>query len=407
MPQTARTPLPGTGQSDVVRKRSSRKDEILAVGARLFYERGYVNATLKDVAGALGMSAPAIYRHFSGKQDLLRAVLLSSSQRFADAVASEAGQTHDLDSILHRLAEASVTLSQFWEVRERDARHLRREDRDEISRRMHVVSRAVRTELGALRPELSPDQSAVLTRAVLAVFTMPSAYGSRAQPDDLPAMLARIARRIVDTPASRLEPRVLIEVPTSVGSAALSKRERVLHEATRLFGEHGYESVSMEDLGQAVGMSAASLYHYYSGKAEIFTSIFRRGLEWLAIDRAHHPPDDASITARMRAFLESYTRLALTWHDVFVLFVRERAALVRIEEGSIVRSYRDYFNNGLVLLREARPDLSAREARGLLACVVSVINDLAITPQEPTQGPDPRMTGTVLTDIAFDLLDVV
>lgn len=56
-------------------------------------------------------------------------------------------------------------------------------------------------------------------------------------------------------------------------------RERVLHTAESLFHEKGYNSVSMRDIADALGMRQASLYyHVPDGKEQLFVEVTRRGL---------------------------------------------------------------------------------------------------------------------------------
>ncbi|MCB0036926.1 MAG: TetR/AcrR family transcriptional regulator [Anaerolineales bacterium] len=57
-------------------------------------------------------------------------------------------------------------------------------------------------------------------------------------------------------------------------------RERVLNKAEALFHEQGYNSVSMRDIADALGMRQASLYyHVPDGKEQLFVEVTQRGLE--------------------------------------------------------------------------------------------------------------------------------
>ncbi len=51
--------------------RRERTEGILAAAARLFVERGYDRATLREVAGEAGVSTGAVYAYFRTKEDLL------------------------------------------------------------------------------------------------------------------------------------------------------------------------------------------------------------------------------------------------------------------------------------------------------------------------------------------------
>ncbi|MED1204651.1 TetR/AcrR family transcriptional regulator [Heyndrickxia acidicola] len=48
------------------------------------------------------------------------------------------------------------------------------------------------------------------------------------------------------------------------------KKELILQVASRLFLEHGFQKVSIDDVAKAGGMTKATVYYYYGSKAELF-----------------------------------------------------------------------------------------------------------------------------------------
>lgn len=52
-----------------------RREQILGVARRLLAERGYDELSMDDVATAIGVTKPVLYRHFDGKRALYDAVL--------------------------------------------------------------------------------------------------------------------------------------------------------------------------------------------------------------------------------------------------------------------------------------------------------------------------------------------
>lgn len=54
----------------------------------------------------------------------------------------------------------------------------------------------------------------------------------------------------------------------------MDTRQRILHEALRLFSQRGYDAVGVEQIAEAVGIKAPSLYKHYKGKQDIFDAIF-------------------------------------------------------------------------------------------------------------------------------------
>ena len=54
---------------------SSRQKQIIEISINIISERGIQDLTMKNLSGELGISEPAIYRHFDSKQKILIAVL--------------------------------------------------------------------------------------------------------------------------------------------------------------------------------------------------------------------------------------------------------------------------------------------------------------------------------------------
>ena len=49
----------------------NRREQIRSAAAALFYERGYEQVSVADVAESVNVGPSALYRHFSGKSELL------------------------------------------------------------------------------------------------------------------------------------------------------------------------------------------------------------------------------------------------------------------------------------------------------------------------------------------------
>lgn len=53
-------------------------------------------------------------------------------------------------------------------------------------------------------------------------------------------------------------------------SLSREKRSAILEGAGRVFASHGYEGASMADITRAAGVSKGTIYHHFTGKAELF-----------------------------------------------------------------------------------------------------------------------------------------
>lgn len=62
----------------------TRRQELLGIAADQFAEFGFHNVTVDDIGRAAGVSGPALYHHFAGKEALLGEMLVSISQQLFD-----------------------------------------------------------------------------------------------------------------------------------------------------------------------------------------------------------------------------------------------------------------------------------------------------------------------------------
>src|SRR5215468_6018830 len=60
--------------------RRTRRDEILDIAMGLFAARGYHGVSMDDIGAAAGVTGPALYHHFAGKEAMLVAALAPVSE---------------------------------------------------------------------------------------------------------------------------------------------------------------------------------------------------------------------------------------------------------------------------------------------------------------------------------------
>ena len=54
---------------------TTRRDELLAIAAKLFAERGFKNTTVRDIADAAGILSGSLYHHFDSKEAMVDELL--------------------------------------------------------------------------------------------------------------------------------------------------------------------------------------------------------------------------------------------------------------------------------------------------------------------------------------------
>ena len=146
--------------------RPSRRDEILRAAAQLFAERGSRAVGVDDIGAAVGVTGPAIYRHFASKDAMLAEMLLRISERLlhggsrcaADAGDDAAAQLRALiafhvDFALDNPALITVQDRDLGSLTDADAAQVRRLQRRYVEVWVDVLAR------------LHPDADATTCRA--------------------------------------------------------------------------------------------------------------------------------------------------------------------------------------------------------------------------------------------------
>lgn len=117
---------------------STRRDQILATAAELFAERGFHGVGVNDIGEACGISGPALYKHFAGKDDLLATALtsvsdelLSEGRRRADEAATPVAA---LEALIAWHADFALTRRPLIVIQEREWGNLPEEARDRVRR---------------------------------------------------------------------------------------------------------------------------------------------------------------------------------------------------------------------------------------------------------------------------------
>jgi AcrR family transcriptional regulator len=91
-----------------------RAERILTEATRLFSQNGYAGTRMSDIAAAIGVTKPIVYRHFDSKQSLfealVRRVLSAQIAGACDLIDTHTGPTRPLLSQLVRDARTALEL---------------------------------------------------------------------------------------------------------------------------------------------------------------------------------------------------------------------------------------------------------------------------------------------------------
>jgi AcrR family transcriptional regulator len=365
------------------RRPRDRKTQLAAVAAELFRARGYHGVGINDIAAEAGITGPALYRHFDDKQAILAHVLLSHVDGMEAATGSalsamEHPSGEQIETLLAAIAESSVERREIAALWRWEGRHLSPQDQREIGRRSRGVLTAWSKVLLNLRPKLSASDAELLCWAAMSVFGSVSVHHTTIAKRRFVELLVELAKRVLHAhlPEQPVDPA---PPETSVGLGTPSRREQLLSAAAELFDQHGFHSVSMEDIGAATGITGPSVYRHFPSKAGLLYAIGRRAADRLALGAEQALRTSTDEAEALRRLVESYVRTLIGSVELTVSFSTHGVQIPAQDRADLVRIQRDYVAQWVNLLVAARPELNAREAKITVHAALTVANDLART----------------------------
>ncbi len=148
------------------RAKAHRRQALLAAAARLFAERGYLGATIEEIGAAAGVSGPALYKHFSGKQAILAAILLDASEGLHEGgqrVLARTRGSEALRALIAFHADFALDNADVIRVQDRDLERLSDRDRHTVRTLQRRYVELWVDVLESLEPGL--DRAVLRTRA--------------------------------------------------------------------------------------------------------------------------------------------------------------------------------------------------------------------------------------------------
>jgi AcrR family transcriptional regulator len=153
-----------------------------------------------------------------------------------------------------------------------------------------------------------------------------------------------------------------------------ARKERILSAAADLVARRGFTAVSMEDIGEAVGITASAIYRHYDSKSAVLVAMFDRVVDRLLGDgqaiAASRTADPAQALARL---VEGHIDFVVNDRDVAQVYFRELAQVPEADRRRLRRNQRLYVEEWVLLLTEQRPVLDDAAARALVHAAIGVI----------------------------------
>jgi AcrR family transcriptional regulator len=113
---------------------STRRRELITIAADLFAAQGFAKVTVDEIGRAAGVSGPALYHHFDGKEAMLGEMLVGISEYLLDGGRRVVGAGGDdvLERLIRFHAEFAVDDRSLITVHFRDLLHASADDQARV-----------------------------------------------------------------------------------------------------------------------------------------------------------------------------------------------------------------------------------------------------------------------------------
>ncbi|SNR92871.1 transcriptional regulator, TetR family [Haloechinothrix alba] len=351
---------------------AQRRAQLAEAAARRFEEVGYHRVSMADVAADTGVTAPAVYRHFRSKQDLLAGAISSGLDLVEQTLAQKAD--NPLEEVVAAVAELVLDRRYLWTLLQREARFLNAELYADVQahfdRAINEFIRRVRMH----RPGLKSRDARLLVTAATSALATPSV--PRSAPRSLIGReLAEAATRVllVPMPTGNSANGGPTPKPAEPHDGTNTRRTKLLDTAIELFFHQGYAAVSLDDIGAAYGIAGPSLYHHFATKSDILVAAFARATDRLIEEHAQPRAGKARSLAEL---VDQYTDFCLRNRTLVGIYVSEAINLPPDSQRRIKTALRNRVSDWSTALQAEYEHVEQRAARVRATTALTVIDDL-------------------------------
>ena len=176
----------------------TRREQLFDAAARLFAERGFHGVTIEELGATVGISGPAIYKHFASKDAVLAEVLIGISEYLLEQGQVEVAKASSAEDVVERLlafhTHFALTSPDLIRVQDRDLANLPTVQ----ARRVRSLQRAyVELWVEALTerdPSLAPGEARMKAHAVFGLLNSTPHSANSGDPSVVGPALLRMAR---------------------------------------------------------------------------------------------------------------------------------------------------------------------------------------------------------------------
>ncbi|MDQ6526900.1 TetR/AcrR family transcriptional regulator [Nocardioides sp. LHD-245] len=365
---------------------SPARGRILLGATEVFHASGFHAASMSAIGAAAGVTGPALYRHFSGKHELLAAVVEAGADlveaAFDELEARKGPETLEVKEAAAALSQLAADHRFHGAIIQRDTRSLNGDELARVRARWHALVQRLARSVARRHEGYRSHDAEMVARAAFAVaaslsYSRTTRRVTARQRELLHGIISTVLTTEWVMPAAPDLPPPARPIESLRDRA--SRREAIMSVATHLFGRHGFNNVSMEKVAEVAGVTVPTVYSHFTDKATLMSTAqeYANAWLWLAVARAvqlHSEPG-----ARLREILDSYARFGVDHPDHMSVLVHEVQYLPDQYQPTALQTQQDYVAEIVRPLQSNRPELDDPTRRLLVHAALGVVNELTRT----------------------------
>lgn len=179
----------------------------------------------------------------------------------------------------------------------------------------------------------------------------------------------------------------------------MTRRQEILQAASKLFSEQGFDTVSIDDIGKAAGVSGPALYRHFAGRTAIL-----QGVCDLTIERLLELIGDVPGTHAEALFslVRGQARLVIRHPELVCAFEIQRALPAEVRR-RFHRRQRDHARRWVAAIQALQP---GRDEKDILVAVYAAIGLIISSARWPREVRHQNDIERVLIAKSYAVLEI-
>lgn len=250
-----------------------KKKSILVSATRVFAKKGFHETTISDVAKNAGLSDSAVYKYFTGKEELLFTIPEEAMNTYLTNLEEQIEGIKGADNKLRKL----ITYQCRYITTNKDYTHI-----------ISLDCRSNKNFYASPAYKLVRDYSMIVIQFIKegveeGVFS--DLWSPRLMRDMILGTINQVALNWIfnDTPSPIDRAESISElILKSIGSkkseegklnSKAHKIERIIEAASKIFAEKGYEGATISEIAKEAKVADGTIYEYYQNKENLTIGI--------------------------------------------------------------------------------------------------------------------------------------